>query len=242
MDNVPAGFTAGPAYIAGVSAANNAGGEAAAKLLGEALGGYGEVALIGHDAALFVTRQRRDGVVGALSRDFPGIKVVEERAVAGPDFAAAAQAATTEVLTTHPRLGAIWAVWDVPAQGVIAALHMAGRDGIKIVTHDLGSKVAANMMGDGPVFGIVAQRCFDQGIAEATLAGYALLNKPAPAWLCCMDHEAGALRLRSVALTRSGHSLGVQVRACGSAHPRRWPLRWRGAGPCVSAPHPRSPA
>ncbi len=183
MDNVPDGFTPGTDYVACVSADNYAGGEAAAKLIGEALGGHGEVALIGHDAAFFVTRQRRDGVVAALLRDFPGVKVVEERAVAGPDFVTAAQAATTEVLAAHPRLGAIWAVWDVPAQGVVAALHMAGRGGIKIVTHDLGSEVAANMMGDGPVFGVVAQRCFDQGIAEATLAGYALLNKPAPAYV-----------------------------------------------------------
>lgn len=183
MDNVPDGFSAATEYAACVSADNYAGGEAAAKLLGEALGGSGEVGLIGHDAAFFVTRQRRDGVVAALARDFPGVTVVEERAVAGPDFAAAAQTAAAAMLAAQPGLGAIWAVWDVPAKGVVAALHVAGRDGVKVVTHDLGSEVAANMVGGGPVVGIVAQRCFDQGIAEATLAGYALLNKPAPAYV-----------------------------------------------------------
>jgi len=183
MDNVPDGFVAGTDYASCVSADNYAGGEAAARLLGEALGGRGEVALISHEASFFVTQQRREGFLAALGRDFPNVTVAGERAVAGPDFAAAAKQATAALLQARAHLAAIWAVWDVPAQGVIAAAHAAGRTDLVVVTHDLGHEVAADMAAGGMVAGIVAQRCFDQGIAEATLAGYALLGKPAPAYV-----------------------------------------------------------
>ena len=49
-----------------------------------------------------------------------------------------------------------------------------------ITTIDLGENVAINMAGDGFVKGLGAQRPFDQGVAEAILAGYGLLGKEAP--------------------------------------------------------------
>ena len=85
------------------------------------------------------------------------------------------------MLTANPTINGIWAVWDVPAEGVISAARTAGRDDLVITTIDLGENVAINMASGGFVKGLGAQRPFDQGVTEAMLAGYGLLGKEAPA-------------------------------------------------------------
>jgi ribose transport system substrate-binding protein len=87
------------------------------------------------------------------------------------------------MLISHYDLDGIWAVWDVPAEGVISAARVAGRDDLVITTIDLGENVAINMAQGGFIKGLGAQRPFDQGIAEAMLAGYGLLGKEAPAFV-----------------------------------------------------------
>jgi len=84
------------------------------------------------------------------------------------------------MLTAHPTLKGIWAVWDVPAEGVISAARTAGRDDLIITTIDLGENVAIDIASSGFVKGLGAQRPYDQGTTEAMLAGYGLLGKPAP--------------------------------------------------------------
>jgi ribose transport system substrate-binding protein len=183
MDHVPEGLTAGADYTSCVSADNYAGGVAAAHLVGRALEGRGQIGLVSHAAEFFVTQQRRDGFCATVAESYPDIRIVGEEAISGPEFAAQGDQAASALLSSHPELAAIWAVWDVPAQGVIAAARRAGRDDLKIVTHDLGTAVAAEMARGGLVVGVAAQRCYDQGVTEALLAGYALLDKPAPAYV-----------------------------------------------------------
>jgi ribose transport system substrate-binding protein len=183
MDNVPAGLAAGRDYVGSVSADNYAGGVAAAQIMAEALGGAGEIGLIGHEADFFVTRQRHVAFKKAIADHHSGVRIVAERRVAGPDFVAGARAAAAEVLAAHPGLKGIWAVWDVPAEGAIEAAREAGRDDLVVVTQDLGERVALEMARGGVVKGLVAQRPYDQGVVEALLAGYALLGKAAPRYV-----------------------------------------------------------
>jgi ribose transport system substrate-binding protein len=183
MDNVPAGMVAGRDYVGSVSADNYAGGVAAAQMMAEALGGAGEIGLIGHEADFFVTRQRHAAFKKAVADHHSGVRIVAERRVAGPDFAAGARAVAAEMLAGHPGLRAIWVVWDVPAEGVMEAAREVGRDDLVIVTHDLGEAVALEMARGGMVKGLVAQRPYDQGVIEALLAGYALLGKAPPRYV-----------------------------------------------------------
>ena len=44
--------------------------------------------------------------------------IVDEQGIGGPDFAGDAEKAAGAILTAHPETKAIWAVWDVPAEGV----------------------------------------------------------------------------------------------------------------------------
>ena len=53
------------------------------------------------------------------------------------------------MLIANPSIKGIWAVWDVPAEGVISAARTAGRDDLVITTIDLGENVAIDMAQDG---------------------------------------------------------------------------------------------
>jgi ribose transport system substrate-binding protein len=183
MDNVPKGFTAGKEYVSSVSADNYGNGVAAAHLMAKALGGKGEIGLVFHAADFFVTRQRYDGFKKTILKDYPDIKIVEEQGIGGPDFSGDAEKAAGAILTAHPRINAIWAVWDVPAEGVMSAARAAGRDDLIIINEDLGENVAIAMAKGEFIKGIASQRPYDQGVTEAKLAAYALLGKPAPAYV-----------------------------------------------------------
>jgi ribose transport system substrate-binding protein len=68
-----------------------------------------------------------------------------------------------------------------PAEGVINAIRTAGRENdVVVTTIDLGQNVAISLAQGGIVKGLGAQRPFDQGVTEAILAGYGLLDKEAP--------------------------------------------------------------
>lgn len=183
MDNVPAGFQAGKDYVSVVSADNFGNGVASAHLMAKALGGKGDIGVIFHAADFFVTKQRYEAFKETITKDYPDIKIVAEQGIGGPDFAGDAEKAAAAMMVANPSLKGIWAVWDVPAEGVIAAARSNGRDDLVITTIDLGANVAINMASDGFVKGLGAQRPFDQGVTEAKLAGYGLLGKEAPAYV-----------------------------------------------------------
>jgi ribose transport system substrate-binding protein len=180
MENTPKGLVAGKDYVSVVSADNYGNGAASAELMAEALGKEGTVAIISHDADFHVTRQRAEAFKQTMAKSFPKIRIVAEQGIAGPDFAADAERVANAMLASHPDLKGIWAVWDVPAEGVIAAAKAAGRNDLVVTTIDLGRSVATDLAQGGVIKGVAAQRVYDQGVTEALLAGYGLLGKPAP--------------------------------------------------------------
>jgi ribose transport system substrate-binding protein len=183
MDNTPNDLVVGTDYVSVVSADNRGNGVVSAHLAAKALNCQGTVGLIYHDADFFVTRDRYEGFKETIEAEYPGIEIVDEKGVTGPDFAGQAQSNATAMLTQRPDLSAIWAVWDVPSEGVIAAARSAGREDLVIVTEDLGKNVAIQLAKDELIKGLGAQRPFDQGVTEAKLAAYGLLGKTAPAYV-----------------------------------------------------------
>jgi ribose transport system substrate-binding protein len=183
MDNVPAGFTAGTDYVSVVSADNYGNGVAAAHLMAKALNSEGEIGIVFHAADFFVTRQRYDAFKKTITDSYPNIEIVAEQGIGGPDFTGDAEKAASAMMTANAGIDGIWAVWDVPAEGVIAAARAAGRDNLVITTIDLGQNVAIDIARGGYVKGLGAQRPFDQGVTEALLAGYGLLGKEAPPYV-----------------------------------------------------------
>ena len=126
MDNVPKGFVAGKDYVSSVSADNYGNGVAAGHLMAKALGGKGKIGLVFHAADFFVTKQRYDGFKKTIEENYPDIKILGEQGIGGPDFSGDAEKAAGALLTEHPDLDAIWAVWDVPAEGVMSAARAGG--------------------------------------------------------------------------------------------------------------------
>jgi ribose transport system substrate-binding protein len=183
MDNVPNGMKAGKDYIGVVSADNYGNGVASAKLLCTKLGGKGTIGTIYHAADFFVTKQRYQGFKSTITKSCPGVKIVDEKGIAGPDFAGDAEKAANAMLTKHQNLNAIWAVWDVPAEGVMSAARGGGRTNLDIATEDLGKNVAVALAQNSLVTGLGAQRPFDQGVTEALLGAYGLLGKKAPVYV-----------------------------------------------------------
>jgi ribose transport system substrate-binding protein len=183
MDNVPTGMEAGRDYVSAVSADNYGLGEASAHIVGEKLGGRGTVAAIFHAGDFFVTRQRHEAFKEILSKSYPGVELVAEEGVSGPDFRGEAERAAASILARHPDLKAIWVVWDDPAEGVVAAVRTAGRMDVAVVTVDYGEAIATLLARGDVVAGLSAQRPYDQGVTEAILAGYGLLGKPAPPYV-----------------------------------------------------------
>ena len=184
MDNVPSDMVQGTDYISVVSADNYGNGVAAAHLMAKSIGSEGKIGIIYHEADFFVTKQRFEAFKKTITENYPNIEIVEEQGITGPDFAGDAEKAASAMMTKNADLKGIWAVWDVPAEGVMAAARAMGRDqDLVITTIDLGLNVAVEIAKGGMVKGLGAQRPFDQGVTEALLAGYGLLDKEAPAYV-----------------------------------------------------------
>lgn len=179
MDNVPQGLVAGQDYSSVVSSDNYGNGVVSAHLMARALGGSGTIAVLYHEADFFVTKQRHEGFMDTIA-DYPDIEVIAERGVAEPDFAGSAQAQAEALLSQNPTLDGIWAVWDVPAEGVMAAARGAGRNDLVITTVDLGKNVAIAIAQQRLVYGLGAQLPYLQGQIEARVAAGALLGREAP--------------------------------------------------------------
>lgn len=179
MDNVPKGFTAGDNYVSCVSADNYGNGVIAANLIGEALDGKGKIGVIYFDVDFFVTNQRLEAFEKTMEEKYPGIEIVSKMGFQnenGCDVVADA------MITQHPEVEAVFCHWDIPAEGALSAFKAAGRDDILVSTIDLGNNIAKEIA-LGNVLGLGAQLPYDQGVAEANLAAYALLGKEAPAYV-----------------------------------------------------------
>ena len=181
MDNVPEGMTAGEDYVSCVSADNYGNGCIAAELMGEALGGEGQIAMVYYDTVYFVTNQRDQGFKDTIAEKYPGIEIVSEQGFTDENGCSEQGDA---ILTQYPMIDGIYASWDIPMEGVLSSVRAAGLTGddVKLTTIDLGNNMAKEIA-EGSVVGLGAQLPYDQGVAEATLAAYSLLGKEAPPYV-----------------------------------------------------------
>lgn len=180
MENIGANMTAGNDYVTCIAADNYGNGVAAADIMAQALGEQGNVGIIFYDSNFFVTTQRSDGFRDTINKKYPNMKVVAEGGFTDPNK-------VTEVadgmLANNPDIDGVFAAWDVPAEGVIAAAVSSGRDDLIITTIDLGQNAAKMIAQDGMIRGVGAQRPYDQGVALAMASAYAMLDKEVPPFI-----------------------------------------------------------
>jgi len=180
MDNKPQGLEAGKDYVSVVSADNYGNGVQAADIMAKNLGEKGKIGVIYHDADYFVTKQRTEAFEKTIKEKYPKIKIVERGGIISPNDG---EKVASGILTKNRDLDGMFVVWDVPAEGALAAARTAGINDFVITTIDLGTNVALDIASGGMIKGLGAQLPYDQGITEAILAGYSLLGKEAPPYV-----------------------------------------------------------
>ncbi len=142
---------------------NDIGGYAIGEILGEALGGTGNVAVFNaFSEVLDFCGVRYGEWKRALEENHPGVTILEPELA--EEFANAPEDARQQTLTLLERypvgeLAAIHvACWDQPAIGVVQALEEAGRTEVKVTAFDAGPDTLEIMMEDNSVFvGNIAQ-------------------------------------------------------------------------------------
>ncbi len=180
MDNCPVGMTAGEDYVSVVSADNYGNGCIAAEILGEALGGAGDIGMVYYDADYFVTNKRDQGFRDTMAEKYPDINIVTEQGFTDENGCSEQGDA---ILTQYPNINGIYASWDIPMEGVLSSVRAAGMEGqIALTTIDLGNNIALEIA-NGTVAGLGAQMPYDQGVAEATLAAMSILGEECPSYV-----------------------------------------------------------
>lgn len=176
MHMPPDGFEHPTDYAGAVSPDNRGNGYSAAKMLTQ-LVGEGKVGLVLFDAQFFTTDERERAVKKILDEN-DDIEYVEIGFTNPNDVFNKAQ----NMLTAHPDMKGIFAIWTQPAMQVVDAAKASGRD-IPITTIDLGKSSARNIAAGGRIKGLGAQKPFNQGVAEANMIALSLLGEETPAFV-----------------------------------------------------------
>jgi ribose transport system substrate-binding protein len=146
-------------------------------MLGQALGGQGQVGWIFHDADFWFTNQRDQAFKDWLAFLHPDMEVVAEEGFSDP---ARTGDIATAIVTQNPDLTGMYVAWATAASGALEALRAAGRTDVKVVTNDLDPTLVIDMLQEGNVAGIVANPAVSVGQKLAIMAAYGVLEKDAP--------------------------------------------------------------
>ena len=174
MDNVPHGLQPGRNYVTVVAADNEQNAIFATEELVKAIGGRCDVALItySYDSYYSIAARRR-GFDQTLA-NYPDVRLAAVEKFTQPSEV---YQKTMRMLTAHPGIKGIFAVWGDPAMQVIAGAKAMDREDIVVTTNDLGPDTAL-YVARGQIFAIGAQLPYDLGVAEANAALHAHLSKP----------------------------------------------------------------
>jgi ribose transport system substrate-binding protein len=180
ISNLPSGFVHGKDYAGIVTDDLFAMGKSVAEMIGDSLGGQGEVALMFHDADYYVTNQRDKAVEAVLRRDYPGIRIVAKQGIVNPSDG---ETITSAILTQHPNVNAVYAPWDSIAEGTVAAVRTSGKKNIGVFTIDLGANMAMDLVTGGNMKGMVADLPYVLGETLAKMGALSKLGKSTPAFV-----------------------------------------------------------
>lgn len=166
---------------------NEVAGTEIGRILGDALGGEGSVAVFNaFGESLSFCGERYDAWRTELETDYPNVELLQpelaEQFANSPDDAAQQ---TLALLERYPvgTLDAIHvACWDQPAIGVVQALEEAGRTEVKVTAIDAGPETLEIMAEEGsPFVGNIAQLPRKIATVSAQNVGKYFLGEDVPA-------------------------------------------------------------
>ena len=177
--------------IAYIGSDNVEGGRISARGLAEAIGGKGKVYVNSTNPNVSSVQGREQGFAEVMANEFPDIQVL------GPDYNLddqnTAQQQTAAVIEQNPDLGGVFGTNVFSAGGAGNAVVNAGLGGtVQVVAYD-ATLEAIELMGDGVVSLVLAQKPFDMGYMAVQFAvadaagvtslprrvetGFAIINK-----------------------------------------------------------------
>jgi ribose transport system substrate-binding protein len=162
-----------------VATNNREGGRAAARLLGNALGGQGKAIMMRYQVGSASTTEREEGFLEVMALDFPNIELVSTDQYPLAATRTAAMETGVNLLTVHGgKIQGIFCPNESSASGMLLALLNTGRAGqIKFVGFDASEMLIEGMRG-GNVQGLVAQDPFGMGYLGVQTAVRALKGEP----------------------------------------------------------------
>lgn len=145
-----------------VATDNHAGGQRAARQLGQAMGGRGKALLMRYAVGSASNEQREEGFLAALRAEFPGVQIVSSDQYAGVT-SEQAQNKADNLLQRFPDLDGVFCPNEPTTFGMLRALEEAGRAGkVKLVGFDTSPKLVT-AMAEGKVHGLVLQDPVNMG-------------------------------------------------------------------------------
>lgn len=177
--------------IAYIGSDNVEGGRISARGLAEAIGGKGKVYVNSTNPNVSSVQGREEGFKEVMAAEYPDIQVL------GPDYNLddqnTAQQQTAAIIEQNPDLGGVFGTNVFSAGGAGNAVVNAGLGGtVQVVAYD-ATLEAIELMGDGVVSLVLAQKPFDMGYMAVQFAvadkagvtslprrvetGFAIINK-----------------------------------------------------------------
>ena len=154
--------------IAYIGSDNVEGGRISARGLAAAIGGKGTVYINSTNPNVSSVQGREQGFAEVMKNEFPDIKVV------GPDYNLDdlnnAQQQTAAILEQNPDIAGVFGTNVFSAQGAGTAVQNAGLGGtVQVVAYD-ATKDAIELMKNGVVSLVLAQKPFDMGFMAVQFA------------------------------------------------------------------------
>jgi ribose transport system substrate-binding protein len=119
-------------YTAFVTGDNFGGGVNAARLIGERLGGRGNVAVLRMFTGTPIDMDRFTGFYTTITREFPDIRIVTQ--ADGQNTRETGMNAMTNILPGFPQIDAVFTLDDETAIGALTAIQNARRTDIRFIT------------------------------------------------------------------------------------------------------------
>ncbi|MBL9187094.1 MAG: substrate-binding domain-containing protein [Opitutaceae bacterium] len=143
---------------------NREGGRIAARELGKALGGKGNVIMLRLQVGSASTEEREEGFLEVMKKDFPAIKLLSTDQHAGPTRDTAKRVSENLLNRFGRQVNGIFACNESGAAGMLLALRDAGLAGgkVKFVAFDSGETLNAGLHA-GDIHGLVVQNPMKMG-------------------------------------------------------------------------------
>ncbi len=187
-------YSAGPITfpLSFIASDNYLGGQIACRALGDALNKTGKIYIQNVKVGISSTDAREKGCKDVIAAEYPNMTIVAVDY--NDDDATKAQAQVQAMLQKNPDLGGIFGTNVFSAQGagtVVANLGLSGK--VKVVAFD-ATKDAINMLSDGTVDMVIAQKPSDMGylaveMAVAYLNGVTSIPKHIPTGYAVITHD-----------------------------------------------------